>query len=206
MTVACQQETLRVTQDQQEDSFLKDANLVGLIQGVTAHDGSHDNAIDGSSCFSINFPFSCIVDGEEQYYEQASDLVDLYLANDIDPVFPITVTYADYTETQINNAIDFDELITRCASGALYNRTIRCVDFIYPIEVAVFNPNTSDFETRVFDHDRATFNGIVDLLDQAMIAQIQYPVQVTIFEGETLQIDSDEDLKSIINTNLNFCE
>ncbi|NQX77914.1 MAG: hypothetical protein HRT75_09320, partial [Gilvibacter sp.] len=55
-------------------------------------------------------------------------------------------------------------------------------------------------------HDRATFNGIVDLLDEDMIAQIQYPVQVTIFEGETLQIDSDEDLKSIINTNLNFCE
>ncbi|MDC7997671.1 hypothetical protein [Gilvibacter sediminis] len=206
LTAACQQETLRVTQDQQEDSFLFDTNLVGLVQGVTAHDGSHDNAIDGSSCFSINFPFSCIVDGEEQYYEQASDLVDLYLASDIDPVFPITVTYADYSETQINNATAFDELITQCASGALYNQVIRCVDFIYPLEVAVFDPNTSDFETLVFDHDRATFSGIVDLLDQAMIAQIQYPVQVTIFEGETLQIDSDEDLKAIINTNLNFCE
>ena len=131
---SCRQEELRVIQDQQEESFLKDQSLVGMLQGVTAHDGSHDNVIDGSNCFSINFPYACLVDGELQNYEQASDLIDLYLADDIEPIFPITVTHADYTETVISSAVEFDDLIIQCASGSLYNSAIRCVDFIYPFQ------------------------------------------------------------------------
>ena len=204
--VSCQKEALRITDNQQDDSFLDDANLVGLVQGVTAHDGSHDNVVDDSNCFSINFPYYCNVDGEVFLYQQASDLEGLYLADEVTPVFPITVTYADYNETQINNEAEFQALIAQCASGELYNNAIRCVDFIYPIEVAIYDPVTADFETLVYDHDRATFNGVVSLLDADLIAQFRYPLTVDIRGGETIQISSDSELKAIINSNLNFCE
>ena len=97
-------------------------------------------------------------------------------------------------------------MIAQCASGELYNNAIRCVDFIYPIEVAIYDPVTADFETLVYDHDRATFNGVVSLLDADLIAQFRYPLTVDIRGGETIQISSDSELKAIINSNLNFCE
>ena len=204
MLIGCQKESLRITDQQQEESFLADAQLVGLVRGVTAHDGSLDNIVDNSSCFSINFPYYCNVNGEVFYYEQASDLKVIYPTDEVEPVFPISMTYADYGEITVNSRAEFDDLIGRCASGLLYNDAIQCVDLIYPVSISMYNTETLDFQTVTFDHDRLTFTQI-SAMSSSDVASINFPIYLQIVGGEIIQIDSNQDLKAAIQSNLTFC-
>ncbi len=202
--ISCQKESLRITDEQQEESLVDDAQLLGLVRGVTAHDGSHDNIVDSSDCFSINFPYSCNVNGEVFLYQQASDLNDLYETDDIQPVFPITLTYANYIEVTVSNQEEFQELITRCSSGLLYNDAIACVDFIYPISLSMYNADTLDFSTVTLDHDRMTFTELAAMTAKD-VASINYPIFIQVLEGELFQINSNQELKAVIQENLSFC-
>lgn len=201
---ACQQESLSVI-DEQEEDVLEDAALIGLVQGITAHDGSHDNVVDNSSCFSIDFPYQLKVNGEIRNIEHVADLATVYEYDEIEIVYPVEVTFADYAESQISNTQEMNALISGCSNGNYYNQIIRCIDLIYPISMAEYNPDTRNFQTTVYDHDRITFTGLRRMLTAGSIVQIQFPVQIEVIGGETLQIDSNDQLKSVISSNLNFC-
>lgn len=203
--IGCQKESLTITDEQEEESFLDDAQLVGLVRGVTAHDGSHDDIVDNSSCFSINYPFNCRVNGEVYLYQQASDLEGLYETDDIEPVFPITITYADYGEIQVSSLAAFQNIITSCATGDLYNEAIACVDLIYPVKIAMYNTTTSNFETRTFNHDRITFTELTAMTNTDL-ASFQFPLYVQVVGGDIVQINSNQELKATIQSHSTSCE
>ena len=48
--------------------------------------------------------------------------------------------------------------------------------------------------------------GVLEFLEESMLAQFQYPLEVSILGGNTVEINSDDELKAIINANLNNCE
>ncbi len=202
---SCQKESLEVVEKNQEASFFEDVQLVSLIKGVSAHDGSFDDVIDQSSCFSIKIPYEVLLNGESHQINSIEDLQIINATDEVAPLFPFEVSFATYQEATITSFKEFETIISNCANGDLYNERITCVDFVYPFDVGVFDPITNNFETIVFDHDKKTFQSI-DSLNSSQLATIKFPIEVITREGQFITIATNEALKREIENVIPLCE
>lgn len=205
MIAGCQKEELTVIEGQDDEAFNQDRQLKTLVMSVVSHDGSFDDIVDNSSCFSIDFPYTCYYKGFPYPVNSIDDLAIFKNGDYLIPEFPVNITFADYLQAEVPHEEAFNELIDQCANGLLFNEIINCVDIIYPVRISVYDPSTSSFETIVFDHDKQTFQAIVDF-DENLIASIQYPIQLRMQNEVVLTINSNDALKSEILGMIPFCE
>ncbi|MEM7087468.1 MAG: hypothetical protein AAF489_14875 [Bacteroidota bacterium] len=202
--LACQKEELTVVQDQEEKSFLEDRQLVNLIQSVSSHDGTFDDLVDQSSCFSINFPYEVLLNGETFAITSINDLLVIKPTDEVTPVFPIALTTANYIEIDVENEDAFANYVFSCANGMMYDDRITCVDFSYPISISLYNRDETTFETIIYNHDKETFEGL-ELFEEGTLATIQFPIRIRMLDGSSLDIRSNEELKSRILQMLSIC-
>ena len=202
---SCQKEELTITQDESESSFLADRQLTGMVKSVASHDGSFDDIIDRSPCFSINFPYQILLNGYLYEVNSVNDLLPITKHDFVVPIFPLNITFANYLETEVATQEAFNSVIEDCQTGLLYNDRITCVDFNYPVKVAIYNSATSDFETMTFNHDKETFTEI-ELMTQNTLASINYPITLMLEYGDSRVINSNEELKQLIMSVIPDCE
>lgn len=208
MLFACQQEELDVVENQEDtQNTTTDLQLMSLVQSVTSHDGSYDDVVDRASCFSINLPYVCLYNGYEYVVDDPSDLKFFDENDELIPVFPITVTFADHLQREIDSYESLMALSDECAAGTLFNQQITCIDFDYPLSLSIFNTENSDFETLTFNHDRDVFTGIESLeLDEGVIATLNYPLTVRLLNGNQLIIESNDQLRVEILNIIPLCD
>lgn len=193
----CQQEEYYLETAPEGTSFLADLQLKGLINAIALHDGSYDDLIDNANCFSINFPYQIISEDTVKTINNITDLSFIQEGDDITLVFPVRITFANHQQTNLSNYQEMAVLQDNCETGLMENNFISCVDFEYPITIAVFDPISSNFSTIVFDHDRKTFQTIHEFKDNTL-ASIQYPIFLSLENSTQISVGSDGDLKSII--------
>jgi hypothetical protein len=203
--IGCQEEELTIVQSEEQNSFLQDSELKLLLQGVSCHDGSYDDLVDQSSCFSINFPYQVLLNNETHNINSVDDLLAISEEDKVVPLFPILLTYATYEQLEINSEQELIAQITQCNTGELFNNRITCLDMVYPININLYNQDSSNFETVVFDHDKKTFQSIASY-DNSQLASIVFPIFITTHSGEVLSISSNELLKNKILSEVPFCE
>ena len=201
----CQKEELTVTEAQNDESFLLDRQLTMMISSIVSHDGSFDDVVDSSSCFSIDFPYTCYYYGQPYTVNSIDDLAPFSNSDELVPEFPINITFANYVTATVNSLQEFELLKTLCADGEMYDEIINCVDFLYPVRVAIYDSETSDFETISFTHDKETFLSIEDF-SPGTRANIQYPIDVVLNNKDIVSIDSNELLKTVIMNMIPLCE
>lgn len=204
VAISCQKEELTVVQEQEETSFLADSQLVGLIKSVSSHDGSFDDLVDQSSCFSINFPYELLLNGELVVITSINDLLAIKPMDDVVLVFPIAITTANYIELEVADQATFNNYAFSCATGLMYDDRITCLDFNYPISLSLYNPDEATFKTIIYNHDKETFEGL-ELFEEGTIATIKFPVSVKMLDGTTINLQSNQELKSRILQMLNVC-
>ena len=204
VAIACQKEELTVVQEQEQTSFLADRQLVGLIKSVSSHDGSFDDNVDQSSCFSINFPYAVLLNGEKVTITSINDLLIIKPLDEVIPIFPIAITTANYIELEVANQVVFNNYAISCANGLMYDDRITCVDFNYPISLSIYNQDDTTFETITYNHDKETFEGL-EIFEEGTIATIKFPVSVKMLDSTTVSIGSNQQLKSRILQMLNIC-
>lgn len=202
---SCQKEELTIVQGNQETSFLADAQLTRLMQSVASHDGSFDDIVDQSHCFSINFPYEILLNGKTHIIQSVDDLLAIDASDTVEPVFPLTITYANYIETEVVTPKIFENNIVQCLNGFLYDEVINCVDFSYPVSISLYYQDNSEYETVVFSNDKETFLGI-DLFESGTLATINYPIQVQMIDGSQIDIESNDELKLRILQMIPVCE
>ncbi len=205
LMISCQTEELTVVENQDETESAADAQLLSLVQSVATHDGSYDDVVDGASCFSIDFPYVCQVNGETYTVNSVEDIENFTKYDTLIPVFPVSITYANHVEAILASYEEMEQLAQQCENGDLWNDTITCIDFNYPVSLSLFNPDNSDFQTLTFNHDRDTFLGIQDIETQ-IIATINYPITVRLENGESITITSNEILRAEILNIIPICE
>ncbi|GAB5401200.1 MAG: hypothetical protein Aureis2KO_27850 [Aureisphaera sp.] len=203
--VSCQKEEFRVVESQDEQQLSQDDELLNLVKTVATHDGSFDDVVDESSCFSIDFPYNCTANGKEYTVTKAEDLWPFTMYDELIPEFPVNVTFADYFQMEVPTYAALKNLMAQCANGDIYNERITCVDLEYPVEISVFDPSTSNFETITFNHDRDTFTGI-ELLNEDWIANISYPINIMLENGGAVTIESNDELKFQILAHIPICD
>lgn len=205
LTSSCQKEEFTIVEDQEQKSFLDDLQLKGLMKSVASHDGSFDDLIDEASCFSIGFPYEIELNGSTHMLSSINDLTTIESMDLVQPVFPINITFSNYIGAVVTSAAGLEELRRLCANGQLFDDRITCVDFIYPISLALYHTEDSSFETIVLDHDKTTFLTIEDF-EENTIARINYPVKIKIIDDVILTVSSDEQLKSQILNSIPLCD
>ena len=210
---SCRTEETQLIETPEEEQLPANSAIATLIQQVTLLDGSNDNIIDNANCITIQLPIIVIVNGEELVIETENDF-DLIEAifdeftddlDELEIIFPITITLSDFTEIVINN---YDELLfhsNTCNDENEIDDDIECLDFHYPIIASIFNSSNELIETITLENDEDLYD-LIDELDENVIVTIDFPITVTLWDGTDLVIDNMIELQTVIEGAINECD
>lgn len=211
---SCQDEINEVENPTSEETILPNSVLANLMSSMTANFGAADDLLDGGSCFSVELPVTVIIDGVSFIIDSEVDLVQLEQLygdfsideEDIDVEYPITVIFIDYSEIVVENDDQLTDLINECSE--IQEEYIECADFVYPLSFSVFDSEFSLIETVVVDNDEALHNFLNDLEeeDNTLVVSLNYPINLEYTNGETIEVDTNEELTSAIEAAEQFCE
>ncbi|RZS99991.1 hypothetical protein [Aquimarina brevivitae] len=202
--LSCQdEEEEQISSIPEETNAIKEnSELSKLMQKVTLHDGSFDDIVDESNCFSINIPYTIFRNGESVAINSVADYNSLTAIDDIAIVFPITINLANHKQVFVNNSQSLEELKVQCTED---DSDIECIDFEYPITLLLFNPNTNDILSREIDHDAALFQYMTEK-DPEILMSIKYPIQLRAHTGQIVEISHNTDLEEQITLWANSCD
>jgi hypothetical protein len=202
---SCQKEETTFIDEPSDEAFTDDLLFKSLMQRITSHYASFDDMIDGSACFSIDFPYACYVNGYYREYATQEDLYDLNDTDEINLVFPFNLTFSDYSTATVESEEALVSLKNQCATGVLYDQSVSCIDAMYPMNMALYHEDTATFETISIINDREMFL-YLEQINLNVTASMNYPVFVQVNRGELIQISSNLEFKTIIQDNIPLCE
>ncbi len=191
LMISCQQEEREVIDPTLDTTISKDSQLAQLMKNVVTHDGSYDNLVDGSNCFSINLPYTIILNSTDQItIDHVSDYSQLSQSDTIEIQFPIIITRDNYEEEFVEDISELQSLADGCE---LTDDDIECVDFVYPFRFQTFDPDTNNMNTTEVAHDAQVFE-FMNNIDQNTAVSISYPIQLILSNGEHLDAGHNEEL------------
>ena len=208
---SCQNEFLEESSQNQEETLVPNSNLTLALRSTAANNGSMDDLLDESSCFSVNLPVTIIVNDITVTINTLEDLEiieELYDEFDDDEdnlefLFPITIILNDYEEIVIASQDDLEAFIEDCTQNSSNDEIIECVDFVYPITVSIYDANFQVIENVTFNSDDELYYFLDELEDdsdnQVIIASLNFPVTLIYADGSTLEVNSNPELQAAID-------
>ncbi|WP_369999658.1 hypothetical protein [Winogradskyella sp.] len=210
---ACQNEETEVNSPSEQEMIDPNSPLATFMTNVTANYGAYDDILDDASCFSVELPVTIMVSDititieTEADLDQLEDIFEELEGDDdfLDFVFPITIIFNDYTEIVIENEDQLENFITECNDD---DDVIECVDFVYPISFSVFNSEFNIVDTIIIENDEALYEFLDDLGedDNALIVSLNYPVTLQYANGDTLEVNSNQELSDAIEAAEEDCD
>jgi hypothetical protein len=210
LCVGCQSELIEVEEPPMEEVLKMGGNTLATVLHMLQMDGSYDNILDRSSCTSVQLPVTVLVNGEELIIETKSDLVKINQLfelseedeDTLDLVLPFILIFPDYTNTLLTSSNDFVAITSDCLNGE--DEDIECIDFIYPIELNVYNTNTQLASVLTFNDDESLFLHL-ERLDDERITAFKFPVELE-QDDLRIQIFNNDELVSIIENADGTCD
>lgn len=210
---SCQDEATEVNSPDEQEVITPSSPLASFMSNVTANYGAYDDILDDASCFSIELPVTIIVSDititieTEADLEQLEDLFEELVDDEdfLDFVFPITIIFNDYTEIVIENEDQLENFINECDDD---DDVIECIDFVYPISFSVFNSDFNIVDTVTIENDEALYNFLEALEedDNSLIVSLNYPVTLEYANGETIEVNSNQELSDAIEAAEDDCD
>lgn len=210
-TTSCQNEDTQITTDDSAN-LTNTSVLTGLLSRVSQDSTSIDNVIDSTSCFSVNLPVTVIANNQQLTITDATGYatVQNILAefdDDDDAVsflFPITITFANYTTAIITNSDQLEDVIEDCGEDN-DNDEIDCLNINYPITIFYYNAGSQSPTTITISNDSDLYNFFEDF-DDDDYATINYPISVSDANGSQVIINSNSELETAIEAAENYCD
>ena len=209
---SCQDEVIEITEPNENQVIAPQSTLASLMTSTSSNDGTTDDIMDNANCLSINLPVTIIVNGititittEEDLdfirdvFEEFSDDEDT-----LEFIFPITIVLNDHTEVVIENMDQLEDFIDRCEN----EEVIECVDFVYPISFSIYNTDFQVIETVIIENDRKLYQFMqrIENSEQAILASLNFPVEMVYPNGETVEVNSNQELERVINEAEDMCD
>lgn len=210
---SCQSEVDEVQGDN-PNTNTANSTTANNLQRVSMYDGTSDDFIDDSSCSSIKFPFTAIVNGVELTfvsqlsYESAISILGT-LNNDDDSVkiqFPITIKMSDYTEVTVTSQSQYDAIVDDCDDAEDDGKdAISTLNIDYPIAILTYDASLEQTGTVTFASEKELFTYMQNMSSTEYFS-VKYPISVTLSDNSTLEINSDVEFKASVNAALNIEE
>lgn len=178
----------------------KSSHMTSLIKSATFHQASFDDVIDGSSCFSLDFPYKVKVNLDVITIRSREDLLHLSEKDIVQIQYPVDLLFYNYTTHQVNSPSEFQNLQVQC-DNTFRELSSLCVSFNYPIIVKDFNDINSSFDTHRFSSNKDFFLYLEHLHDSDMF-EIQYPVIINDSITST-EVFSNQNLISVLQESAN---
>ncbi len=209
---SCQLEEPFAPQNKLQEEASMSSVATNLMERTVSNDGSHDNIVDGSSCFDIRFPYTVSVNGVEIIINSEDDLELIEAVFDaveydddiLDIIFPITITLADYTEVKINSLEELREIASKCIEGG-DDDDIECIDVVYPVTFFTFDPNFQQTGTVEVNNDREMRRFFAGLSATDIIS-IQFPVMFEMYDGTKVTVNNNDELVDAIERAIEACD
>jgi hypothetical protein len=210
---SCREEVLIDIPGTNEPLLKANTTLAGLMQRTSLKDGSKDNIIDNANCFSIKLPITVIANGQEitvnneEDYDLIENIFDEFEddTDEIEIMFPITIILNNFNEIEITNQSDFNNFRNGCNGENEHDEDIECLDFQYPINASIYNVSTEQTNRIILNNDR-DMHDFIEELDEDDVANITFPVVVTLFDGTEITITSLGQLENVIESAEDDCD
>lgn len=210
--VGCQDESSEIITPPVEETITPNSKNSTLLNRISQNDGSEDNIVDGGSCTTIVFPFTVIVNNteivikNEEDYDLVEDIIDEF-ENDEDSIiiqYPINVTLPNHSVVTVNNHEELEDLLEDCIEDG-FDDDIECVDIGYPITFSVYNSVTQQATTVDIESDNELYD-FLESIDEEDIVSLNYPVTLILASGETIVVESNEELEATIEEFEDTCD
>lgn len=194
-------------------ALLAGSNAADLLRRTVTNDGSVDNIIDGSNCFTVALPVTVVVNGTEIVVEneEGYNAIEVVFDEDEDDVdtleiiFPITIVLNDFTTNAVLNADELQDYADDCHGENEEDDDIECVNIQYPITVSIFNSNSEAIDTISFLNDML-FYGFLNTLDNNDIVSIDFPISLILHDGTSIEVADLVELESVIENAKDDCD
>ncbi len=201
---SCQTEFVEIEEPDTSETINVNDNVSALILNVILKDGSFDNVIDKCNGISIKFPYTIQVDDKLLTISSLQDINKATLNDSavITIVFPITVVFSDYSERKLSGKDELEAIQEQF--GEIVDDDIECIDFVYPIELAIYNTTYQKSSVVKVMNDQNMY----DIFSQIsnLIVGIKYPINLITPEGDSIQVNSKEELETEISNTIGKCD
>jgi hypothetical protein len=210
--IGCQEEFQEIISPIPTETISREYGSGLLLSRISELDGSSDNIIDSSSCTSIVFPFTVIVNGasieisSEDDYDLLEDIID-DLEDEEGSVaiqFPVNVILTDHSVVEANDMDELEDLIEACDEDDL-DDYIDCVNIAYPITFSSYNDATQQAGITTVENDAALYRFLDDIEDMEIVS-LNYPVELILSTGETITVENNEELETAIELYKDSCD
>jgi len=209
---SCRKEERELIQTPEDEILEANTNIASLIRRTASNDGSLDNIVDKANCFDIAFPYTVNVNGVDIDVNSASDYAVIEcvfdqseIDNTLNIEFPIAIILSDYSEVTINTLEEFESYTDSCNAENEYDDDIECIDFTFPIEASIFNPNNELLETITIENDNQLFD-FIDDLDEDTITTFNFPLTLILFDNSEVVINNFDELEIVIDYSISLCD
>ncbi len=212
LNLSCRQEEFDYFPPE-DQTTLANSMVADLLERTALKDGSNDNIIDRSNCFTVQLPVivkvngtNLLVDTEEDYanieaiFDVSDDDTDL-----VEIQFPITIILSDFNEVAIADQIEFNSFSASCNGENVADDDIECLDIQYPITASIFNQTTEAFDNVSITSDLQLYNFIDDLKSDDIV-NISFPVSVVLADGTGVSIGNLIGLEQVIDDAKDSCD
>ena len=210
--IGCQEEAIEIQRPPADEAFNATEALARQIQRVATKDGSDDNIITGGSCVSFELPVNVVVNGQEITINSEQDLdtveriIDQFEEDndDVEVIFPVTIILSDYTTIEINSEDELEDYVEACIEEGI-DDDIECIDFIYPLEVSVYDTDNQIAEIVTLVDDKSLFLFLDDLEDNILV-QFNFPVELVLADSTNILVYDNQQLAEAIENAEDTCD
>ncbi len=212
LNFSCRQEEFEYFPPEEQQT-LANSMVADLLERTALNDGSIDNIIDKSNCFTVKLPVIVKVNGTDLLVDTEDDYINIEAIfeasdDDIDDLeiqFPIEIILTDFTNVLVVDQAEFDSFSASCNGENVVDDDIECLDIQYPITASIFNQTTEVFDNRSITSDSQLYN-FIDDLENDDIVDISFPIDVVLADGTGISIGSLIQLEEVIDNAKDSCD
>ena len=189
------------------------STLKKLLSRVSQKRTSSDNVIDSTSCFTVQLPFTVIVNNVSTVIATQADyqtVANLFNEDNDDDdhlefVFPITIIFADFTQQVVTTNAQLHSLTEQCDSDDVDNdedesnddddNAINCISLTYPFVISTTNNSVLEDVTINNDHDLYI---LLETVEGSNYVTINYPISIANADGQTIVVQNNQELEEDI--------
>ena len=212
LNLSCRQEEFEYFPPIDEPN-LANSMVADLLERTALNDGSIDNIIDRSNCFTVKLPVDVTANGTDFLVDTEDDYANIeaiFDASDDDTdvleiQFPITIILSDFTEVAIADQAEFDSFSSGCNGENVPDDDIECLDIQYPITASIFNQTTEAFDNLSITSDAQLYD-FIDDLESDDVVNIAFPINVILADGTETSIGNLIALEQVIDDAKDSCD
>ena len=208
----CQDESEEITLPPSDEVILPNSPLVDLVKKIALNDGSPDNILDNSSCFSLVLPVTILANGQELRINSEDDfeLVERIFdeaENDDDTLrifFPVTIVLANHTTMVISYQEALEDIVDECSEGG-NDEDIECIDFKYPITFSFYDSDSQVPGVPTVNNDEELFE-LFDGFANGQFISFKFPITVMLWDENEVVVNDNNQLEDLIENAIGDCD